>query len=825
MLNRNAMSLQYRFLTLLAVICFYTTAHAQLVVTPANTAAENEAAVLTLVGEGITIENVDVQCGTDAFGTYTFDGPILGFNAGIVLASGGISGAVGPNDQTGVTINVPNPPLSNDSDLAAIAGVAIQDICVAEFDLTPAGDEITFLFVWASDEYPEFVCSTFNDVFGFFIDGPNPAGGDYNGLNLAVVPSSTTPVTINTINNGNNGTGSSCTTPSGSNCPCNPTYYFNNPDFDSPIQYDGFTKVLTAYAETVPCETYHLKLAVADGTDTILDSAVFLGAESLNSPSVQVEHYSDHSINGELVGLEGCVNAFMDINFTFNTTVDVEMYFEMSGSATPGVDYTMMLGGVDITGQTGGIIFEPGQTLQTIEYVLLADSDIEGTEDIIFTVTGLDFCSSLEGISDQVTIYENINAEVLIPNLDACPGATIPLQASNGAEYHWYPEDLVADPLSSTTFGYPTETMAFECVVTIGSCTESVFVQVDFGEDPPYSDTSYAICDDNVNGIPMDEYAGATEASFSWSPTDFLSDPNIPNPVFTGNSPQTYTVTMQPLSAQYCEATVMVDVQILSNEGFDAGEDISNCITVSDVIGPVSIPGYTYSWSPTDGLSDPNIAQPTATVNLNGGAENTVTYTLTVEDPDGCVATGEVNATALAELNLVAPEDVYVFVGEPTNITVAGAGSGGTYSWAPDQWLSSTSGSSVTVTAPNNQQETVVYTVNGENTSGCTGTININVHIATRAIAAVPSAFSPNSDGFNDILYIYSQDVSEILEWRIFNRWGELVYQNNGDIAQGWDGTHQGREQDLGVYTYFLRYKGLAASDISESRGNVSLLR
>ena len=126
-----------------------------------------------------------------------------------------------------------------------------------EFDLTVTSDTIRFNYSFGSEEYLEFVGS-FNDVFAFYISGPGIVGTD----NMALIPGTATPVSINNVNDVDN-----------------PSYYnINGEGWDLPfsaddyyIQYDGFTTVLEAKHNVIPCETYHLKMAIADDLDWSLD--------------------------------------------------------------------------------------------------------------------------------------------------------------------------------------------------------------------------------------------------------------------------------------------------------------------------------------------------------------------------------------------------------------------------------------------------------------------------------------------------------------------------------------------------------------------------
>ncbi|MFN6038748.1 MAG: choice-of-anchor L domain-containing protein [Bacteroidota bacterium] len=235
----------------------------------------------TIVGSGIQITNAQIQCGSGNSGTFLSTSTNLGIGSGIILSTGSVFNAIGPNDEPGQSANGTNCPYSTDPQLTSIVNNANYDGCVLEFDIVPACSTLNINYVFASEEYPEYVGSQYNDVFGFFISGPNPSGGNYNNYNIARLPNNT-PVAINNVNNGTSNSG-----------PCNNcSYYVNNGDGSSSggatIQFDGLTTPLTAIANVVPCTSYHLKLAIADAGDCDWDSGVFLAYQGLTCPASQV---------------------------------------------------------------------------------------------------------------------------------------------------------------------------------------------------------------------------------------------------------------------------------------------------------------------------------------------------------------------------------------------------------------------------------------------------------------------------------------------------------------------------------------------------------
>ena len=219
-----------------------------------------------LAGPGVTVSNVTFVGANVAGGSFTGGLPDgLGIANGVILSSGNIANAAGPNTNDGITTDNNAP---GDASLNTIvgAGHTTFDAAVLEFDFVPTASPVTFRYVFASEEYNEFV-GQFNDVFAFFI----------NGVNVALIPATSTPVAINTVN---------LTT--------NPAFYRNNDPSDlgmpTPFgtQFDGFTTVLTATATLTPNVSHHIKLVIADTDDELLDSAVFIEAGSIvagNTPT------------------------------------------------------------------------------------------------------------------------------------------------------------------------------------------------------------------------------------------------------------------------------------------------------------------------------------------------------------------------------------------------------------------------------------------------------------------------------------------------------------------------------------------------------------
>lgn len=256
--------------TIILSLFFISSINAQL-----NVSENNDATQITnfLLGYGVNITNTTINCDSSAIGFFSNGNyTSLGLNEGVAMTTGKLEELPGPNAQSSNS-GINNFP--GDSDLDAITNMQTFDACILEFDVESTQvdyDTIAFNYIFGSEEYLEFVASGFNDIFAFFVSGPNPAGGNYTNENIAVVPNTTTPVSINTINNITNAQN-----------------YVDNGDGNSApqnadssyVQFDGLTTVLEAKFAVIPNQTYHLKLAIADVADMAYDSGVYIESGSI----------------------------------------------------------------------------------------------------------------------------------------------------------------------------------------------------------------------------------------------------------------------------------------------------------------------------------------------------------------------------------------------------------------------------------------------------------------------------------------------------------------------------------------------------------------
>lgn len=268
---------------------------------------------------GLKIINIKYRGAPYSIGKFsTEESEHIDIKNGIILSTGYAKDAAGPNTKGGV-----GEPLYQlgDRQLTRLANNATFDACILEFDFVPRFNRIEFQFVFASEEYPEFVNKGVNDVFGFFLSEKGKKGV----VNLAVVPGTDEPISVDNINQNKNS-----------------NYFIKNEywDLNSPkivegnhevneyaynFQFDGLTHWLTAAADVTPNVAYHLKIAIADAGDGVFDSAVFLKSNSFHAeekteiPSIAAELKT--LFEGEAVKTRGD-SIVLELHLNFETDVD-----------------------------------------------------------------------------------------------------------------------------------------------------------------------------------------------------------------------------------------------------------------------------------------------------------------------------------------------------------------------------------------------------------------------------------------------------------------------------------------------------------------------
>ena len=345
----------------------------------------------------------------------------LGMEEGLLLSTGGGRLAEGPNQDANGNALSDGMNITSDSDLQSLVeGINLTSGAILEFDFVPHQSEISFEYIFASEEYSGFVNSEFNDVFGFFISGPGITGKK----NIALLPTSTTGDYVVSINNVNNGRALTNTAGSypGSGKISNPEYFVPNYQGNPYMEYGGRTVILTARQTVIPGQTYHLKLAVANaGGDSQFGSGVFLKAGSFDLGLGITNH------GGNISGMDNIFQACEDNWFTLGIN-------PRSTPTTIGLTYSGT-GANDICQPDGSlmpasIIVPANQTEISVPYKVKPDVTTNGGE--------ITIRASLPDCGDPITktlyVYTNFMSAA-IESTDVCSSedGTIKVTATGGS--------------------------------------------------------------------------------------------------------------------------------------------------------------------------------------------------------------------------------------------------------------------------------------------------------------------------------------------------------------------------------------------------------
>lgn len=335
-----------------------------------------------LAGPNITVYNATLIGSSSSYGKFNTGttSTNLGIRSGVVLTNGSRTNVIGPNMNAAISTNNGS---AGDAMLTTVAGIQTHDACVLQFQFDVQSESVEFKYVFGSEEYMEYVNAGFNDVFAFYISGPGISGWE----NIALVPNTTTPVTIDNINANSYW-----------------QYYTNNTSGQS-VEYDGFTKVLVAKKTgLIPCQTYTLRLAIADAGDGVVDSGVFLEAGSLKQGTISA---ITQTIKADSVALEGCTKARFVFSLDSAQATNTQVNFQIAGSAVNGVDYSYI---------DSVFIIPAGQTSASIIIDAINDGISEGMENIYLIYTPFP-CAPKDTVKLYINDYLNLQYENVVTNV------------------------------------------------------------------------------------------------------------------------------------------------------------------------------------------------------------------------------------------------------------------------------------------------------------------------------------------------------------------------------------------------------------------------
>jgi gliding motility-associated-like protein len=600
---------------------------AQLSVTANQTAA---ALVQALTGEGVVVLNPTMTCPTASNGVFTVTGVSnLGLDSGIVLTSGqaqtvgAVQGVNGPNIGAGPSLGTTGAAV--DANLSSIVTQSLFDLCKLEFDFVPAGDSVKFDYVFASTEYQGFSCTQYNDAFGFFISGP----GFATTYNMAVIPGTNIPITVNTTTGVPTNPGPLCTSP-GPGSPFS-QYYVNNTGGAS-ITYQGFTTIFTAKAQVSACDTYHLKMAIADCSDPSLDSGVFLKAGSLTSTALYVKTLGGGGLETPFTNtVRGCPPGVVRVSRSGSMNQPITIPLTYAGTAVNGVDYSTL---------PPSVVIPAGDSVFTLYVNGIPMNPAVGPKSVIISILSPYTCSTTNEpivlASDTIMIYDSIYVKILNPDTSICRGRYVDLvvEADSMLNFSWTPSTSVDNPLEQNVVATPTSPTTYTVSVTLpvggsGCAPSSSSVFIDVKDTPQVN-----LGPDKVTcGDAVQLYAATTplndDETFEWTPPTGLSATNIRNPIATPLSDMVYAVKVNP-GAVGCDGFDTIKIRLLPDHIDVLNADTIVCAGTTIFLRTDGDTAFSYNWDPEQDIADPLKSNTTLNAQTSGY------YTLTASYP-GCV--------------------------------------------------------------------------------------------------------------------------------------------------------------------------------------------
>lgn len=384
--------------------------------------------------------------------------------------------------------------------------------------------------------------------------------------------------------------------------------------------------------------------------------------------------------------------------------------------------------------------------------------------------------------------------------------AKIPLLASGGINYKWYP----ATGLSDTTIPNPTATLTTNTlyIVTVEDsfgCVDKDSVQINTSTATiKATHDTVAACEDVV--VTLNASGGS---SYDWQPPEGLSNNLIANPKLTVTKNQNYIVTGKNIFGCIDSDTVNIRLRVGVVDVIASPDKATGCN--GDEIQLEAKGALYYSWEPKFGISDEKIPNPKLSVT---GSRN---YVVTGFDADGCKDSDTVSVTGFAN-PYVKATSVDILVDCYKDITLEAYGAVN-YSWTPAVYAESNFSATTKVYPP----ATTVFTVRGWDENGCFGEDTITVFYQGKTLVKIPSAFTPNNDQLNDRIKPIIVCDFTMTEFSIYNRWGNMVFTTNS-VSIPWDGTFKGKECEMGTYFYFLKGKNGKNEEVF-FKGDITLIR
>ena len=435
-----------------------------------------------------------------------------------------------------------------------------------------------------------------------------------------------------------------------------------------------------------------------------------------------------------------------------------------------------------------------------------------GLKTVSLTVASDKGCVSTISKTDVITIIDKPTINLAFKDTLICKGDQLQLKAGASGTFTWTPAVNIANANTATPTVQPAQSTDYFVQLDTDGCINNDTVRVrvvDSVRLSVRSDTSICIGDTVQLATISDGL------KFTWTPNDFLSGDTTISPFANPSVSTTYSVNAF-IGPSCPVAQKSMTIVVAAYPVVNAGPDTTICFRSPAQLN-ASVVADRFVWSPAGTLLNNNTLTPTAK------PLNTTPYVLTAFNSAGCTKPSRdtVLVSVLPRINAFAGRDTAVIVGQTLQLHASG---GVRYIWFPTDNLSATNIANPTAVYHSFDANSIRYMVKVFSQEGCEDSAFTTVRIfKTNPSVFVPTAFSPNGDGRNDVLRPIAAGIAEIRSFRIFNRQGQLVFQTTVNGA-GWDGRIRGGDQGSNVYVWTVEAVDYAGKKFVD-KGTVTLIR
>lgn len=526
------------------------------------------------------------------------------------------------------------------------------------------------------------------------------------------------------------------------------------------------------YVNTVPVVNLGNDTSICENEPLVLSVTLSPGYTYEWQDGSTGSTYSVDTTGTYYVTVSGGANCFASdtINVTVNPAPNVDL----------GPDVQSCVGRVEILHAGQGFDSYLWNTNSTIDSLVVTQTGIYSV-----TVSDAIGCSDVDSI--EVTFY---NPVVTLTDTTVCQGSTTTLDAGVFVEYSWNTDDTTRTIVVDTAGTFTVS------VLDIHGCTATGSATVTVAPTPTFNITATA--DTICPGASTTLTADGSYTNYTWSTTEVGQS-------ITVDSAATYTVTVT--SASGCTATQSYTIYANPLASINIADAVLCPDDTIELFVPQGFVSYTWSDASTD-----------SSITITATGE----YSITATNDAGCTAidTFTVGDGGFTVAAFVDPTQVDAGESAVLSVDVLGGTGSYSYTWTPSTYLDASDIENPTSTPDSTLTYQVLVT---DLASGCTASDTVSIEVFNGSRYGFSDAFSPNGDGFNDVFYPLTYGNVEVTTFRIYNRWGELVYE---DLAP-WNGQLDGVDQPMGTYVYYTVLEITSATGVTTEtlQGSFTLLR